>query len=319
MSLGFAEFRSLLGFLRVMRSSFLGAAFPQHPMRSFVPALRIGAVVAAVLGGCGYGDAEGAKKALTEVHQGELKALLARTEARHLKGTRDAAARLGPGFLLPEGERVEALRLAMRQLRDPTRAPRKTVQELVSSPRRFMVALDAEGKVLTRDLEDPARDRLRGQSWATDFPLVRKALDSGQAQQGPVALSGPWARGACVWMFVAPSLRDGKAVGALAVGIPLISFAGLVTRQLRLDHVAEKGLELWAYGYEGDDLVHERTPLRIDGIVPGAEARRNGLKGSREGFVGEAALGGRPYGFLVWPAPSFGAEAGLVIMRADPL
>lgn len=283
--------------------------------RSWVAVFPVASLL--VLHAAGCANADHAKEALKGSHRQEVVALMDALAERHRDGVGAAAARLAPGFALPTDTRVDALRRAMRSIRDPTRRPDKVVGELTVSPLSFMAALDSDGTVLTRDVRDPANDRVRGQDWAARFEVVRDAIGRQATTHGAVGFVGDGGTQQTVWLFVAPAKHNGDFVGAIALGISMKNLVRFLGRQLRLDHGDEAGVDLWVYGYDGAALVHQDTPLLVDAVVPDSAARSQGLRQKPDGYLGEASVSGRPYGYYVFPVPALGPSVGFIVFRAD--
>ena len=277
------------------------------------------AVLVSLLGGCAPDGAAPARRAIREVHAAEVKRMLREDVTRHLAGVARAAYRLAPGFtaeMADEATRERQIRTALRLLHEPPRG----VPQLIASPMTFLAALRTDGKVYARDVSP---DPMRGMQLGVIFPAVHIALTEGRPAFGlgefPRTATGDPSPSL---VFAAPSNArdDGRLVGGAVLGIPLWRLEQRISRQLQLDHASEPGLILWSYVYRGDTLVSARgAHPDLDTIAPDGPARRAGLARSPGGFTLEKEQYGRWYAFGVLPIPMLGDDAGIVIVRSDPL
>ncbi|MBK8169085.1 MAG: hypothetical protein IPK60_01920 [Sandaracinaceae bacterium] len=279
----------------------------------------IGGVLVAtamVICACGGRHSANARKQIRELHLPEVVRILNDDIHRHEVGLRKVAERVVPGFAVADPTlREQQMRSALHHLHIPPRG----VQEIMSSPLTFIAAVDPSGVVIARDAEP---DRLKGRNFAEIFPIVASALHQGREGHAIGELPGleASAPGTKYWIFVAPSRRDGNVVGAVVIGIPLWRLEQRVSRQLKLDHMAEQGLIVWTYVYQGDDLFYQTAAHpELDAIVPNAQARRAGLERSPHGYTTEGVLYGRSYAFGIVPMPILGEDAGFIFVRSDPL
>lgn len=265
---------------------------------------------------CGPEGAPNARKVIRETHAGEVKAIILEDIKRHLVGVERAGERIGRGFSVEEpGERESQMRTALRLLTKPPRG----IPELVASARTFTAAISPDGVVLATDAKKE-NDRMTGVNLGKQFQVVRDAL-AGKVgygiEQFPAIEEG--AQGSVSLLFAAPSIVDGKVVGAVLTGIPLWRLSQRLSKQLQLDHVSEQGAILWVYVYRGDELHHFGTPPDLDTVVPGGAARKAGLASSPGGFTGELMQFGRWYAYGVLPVRVLGENTGVVIFRSDPM
>tara|TARA_B100001750_G_scaffold199713_1_gene173499 strand:- start:476 stop:1327 length:852 start_codon:yes stop_codon:yes gene_type:complete len=275
-------------------------------------------VALAALAGCEPEGAPGARKALLEEHVPRVKAILREDREKHWEAIQEAASRLAPGFQVEDPATREAqMRTALKRVQELPRG----IAGLVVSPITFLAAVDAQGLVIARDVDD-ADDRMQGQDFAERFAPVRAALESGQPQRGLVTFETEENAEADVnrssWLFVAPARRGGEVVGAVVAGIPLWRMAQRLSRQLRVElaQEIEQGLIVWALMLDGDQLVvPPDAPSEIAGELPsGAELRQR--LGDGPGYTGELQAFQKWYGYAVVPVPSVGEGVALVVLRA---
>jgi hypothetical protein len=274
------------------------------------------AAAAFVLAGCPDENAKHARKMIRQKHIPALKQVLREDVERHRKGIRTAAEQLADGFAVEDGKkREQQMRSALKKVQDPTSPASMRIEPLVISPMSFLAAIGSDGKVIARDAKP---DRMKGKDYAKRFDVVRGALEG----EGGYALgefkADDGSRDVSM-LFAAPVRRDGKVEGAVLAGIPLWRMAQRLSKQLRHEHADKlgKGLVLWAYLYEGDDVFHHGTPPEVNEVVPDAAAREKGLKESPDGFTGKVRLHGRIYGYGVAPVELLGDEGGVIVFRAD--
>jgi hypothetical protein len=235
-----------------------------------------------------------------------------------MSGVRQAAALVERGFLVDDAARQEReMRSVLRRLRQP----RRGIPELLSTPVSFIAAVGMDGKVICRDA-DP--DLMRGFDIAQAAPVVRRALDSGEAAHELSRLPSleedepP----SVTVIFAAPARHDGQVVGAIVAGLPLWRIAQQLSNQLQLDNAPalQRGELVWALLWEGDELhYHAGYPPDLRELVPNAEQRAAGLASSPGGYTGEVNQYGRWYGYGVLPLPTLGEDVGVVLFRSDPI
>lgn len=235
---------------------------------------------------------------------------------RGVRGVEQAASKLQRGFLLPDpARRQRDMRTALHLLRQPPRG----IPELMISPISFLAALDANGIVICRDQEpDPMAEFDAGR----EFDLVRAALTEGRSgyalDEFPAIL--PDQPGSQTVLYVAPSRREGRIVGAVLSGTPLWRTAQRLGRQLQLEHADEiaQGLILWVYLFRGAELHHHGTPSDLTTILPDHAARTARLAASPGGYTGVLMQYGRAYAYGVIPLPRIGPDVGAIIVRSNP-
>ncbi len=265
---------------------------------------------------CGPDGAPNARKVIREVHAQEVKHLIVDDIQDHIVGVKAAGVRIAPGFAVADAKQRESqMRTALRLLTKPPRG----IPELIASARTFTAAVEPSGVVLATDAKED-KDRMTGVNLGQVFELLRKALagEAGYAVDTFPALE-EGGEGSVSLLFAAPSMKDGKVVGAVLTGIPLWRLSQRLTKQLQFDHVSEKGAILWVYVYKGDKLHHFGTPPDLDTKVPDAAARKAGLSGSSGGYTGDFLLYSRWYGYGVLPIRALGPDMGVIIFRSDPI
>ncbi len=266
--------------------------------------------------GCESKEARGARRAIREVHAGEISKILNEDITRHRRGVRLAAERLAPGFVVTDpAERERGMRVALKALSSPERS-RVAIGELVVSPMTYLAAIGPDGVVIARDLEP---DAMRGINFGERYPFVRTALERSEPAFALGETTADDGSQTYTMMFVHPARAEGRVVGAVAAGIPLWRMAQRLDRQLKLDHAGEEDLILWVYFYKGDRLFHHGTPEVVDAQVPDAAARAAGLGNSPGGYTMQTQILGRWYAFGVLPTPSVGEDVGVIIVRSDPM
>jgi len=278
--------------------------------------LPILGLLSSLLVACGEDGAAHARKVLRDTHAVEVRTLIHDDIERHLVGVKAAGARVVPGFLVADAaQRGSQMRTGLRLLTKPPRG----IPQLIVSARTFTAAIEPSGVVLATDAK-PEIDRMTGVDLAKQFTVVRDALAGkvGYAvDQFPAIEAG--AEGSVSLLFAGPSVKGDSTVGAVLAGIPLWRLSQRLTKQLQLDHVAEKGVILWVYLLRGDKLHHFGTPPDLDSALPSAAERAAGLARSRGGFTGEFLQFGRWYAYGVVPLPRLGADIAALIVRADPV
>ena len=265
---------------------------------------------------CGPDGAPNARKVIREVHAQEVKGLVVGDIEAHIVGVKAAGARISPGFAVEDPKQRESqMRTALRLLTKPPRG----IPELIASARTFTAAVEPSGVVLATDAKED-KDRMTGVNLGQLFEVVRKALagEAGYAVDTFPAIE-EGGEGSVSLLFAAPSVKNGKVVGAVLTGIPLWSLSQRLTKQLQLDHVSEKGAILWVYVYRGDKLHYFGTPPDLDPMVPDAAARKAGFSQSSGGYTGDFMLYSRWYAYGVLPIRVLGPDTGVIIFRSDPI
>lgn len=288
--------------------------FPAMPRRSVLLAL---ASILTLLG-CDDG-ARNARRVIHDEHAARIHQIVREDLERGMNGIRTAAGRLAPGFLVEDpAARVSDMRDALQILRGP---PPRGIADLVFTPMSFVAAVGLDGRVIARDTEDDeAADPMAGWDAGALFPLVRRALDTGEEGVELVDFPGftPEDPTVPLLLFATPAIRNGERVGVIMSGTPLWREAQKLGRQLQGER-PNPTLVLWVYLYRGDTLHHHGAPADLTNVVPDAAARSAGLARSPGGFTGEVMQFGRWYGYGVLPLPELGPDVGAVIFRADPL
>jgi len=189
--------------------------------------------------------------------------------------------------------------------------PKKGIDEFVASPMSFLAAVGVDGVVVARDRES---DRMKGQDFKTRFEVVRQALGGTAATGfGEFYAEDPEAPSSWSVLFAAPSLRDGRVVGAVLAGIPLSRLAQRLSRQFRVEQ--KKGSTVWVYLYKGDRLFHWDTPPEVDALVRDPVAREKALAASPAGYTEKGRLQGELQVYGVFPLALLGPDVGTIIFR----
>jgi hypothetical protein len=266
-----------------------------------------------------WGCEEGAHHAASEIvhtHAPRVREIVGEDLDRGMIGVRGAASKIARGFLVEDrDQRQREVRTALHLLRQPPRG----IPELMISPVSFVAAVDADGIVICRDA-DP--DPMAGFDAGREFEIVHRALTEGYSgyalEEFPNIL--PDEPPSYTVLYVAPSMHEGRIVGAVMAGTPLWRTAQRAGRQLQAERASEvsNGLILWVYLYRGDELHHHGTPNDLDTIVPDQAARQAGLARSPGGFTGEVLQFGRWYAYGVFPLERIGPDVGAVVFRSDP-
>jgi hypothetical protein len=245
---------------------------------------------------------------LRDVDFPRVRALVEQDLANHQAGVVKAADKLAPGFSVGEPEKREAqLRAALRILQEPKRG----IDEFVASPMSFLAAVGVDGVVIARDREP---DRMKGQDFKSRFEPVAQALGgTASTSLGEFFAEDPEAPSSWSILFAAPSLRDGKVVGAVLAGIPLSRLAQRLSRQFRVEQKA--GAPVWVYLYKGNRLFHWDTPPEVDALVRDPVARAKALTASPAGYTEKARLQGELQVYGVFPLALLGPDLGTIIFR----
>ncbi len=270
-----------------------------------------GAVIVgvALLAGCESKAAVQRTEArLRDVDRARVEALIEQDLANHQGGVVKAAEKLAPGFAVADPDvRERQVRAALRILQQP----KKGIDEFVASPMSFLAAVGPDGVVVARDREP---DRMKGQRFEERFQVVRQALEGTAATGlGEFFAEDPDAPSSWSILFAAPSIREGKVVGAVLAGIPLSRLAQRLSRQFRVEQ-AERA-PVWVYLYKGDRLFHWATPPEVDALVRDPAARATALAKSPAGYTASARLQGELQVIGVFPLELLGPDLGTIIVR----
>jgi hypothetical protein len=267
--------------------------------------------------GCNEEKGSNERRALVERDQAVALDVFRQDLRRGVVGVRRAADLMARRFPDPdEARRERELRATLQRIQRPPRA----IEELMISPLSFVAAIGTDGKVIARDT-DP--DPMRGYDLAAVAPVVRRALQQGEAgyelTELPSQVEGEST--SVTILFAAPARRNGEIVGAVAAGLPLWRLGQQLSRQLQFQNAQElqQGYHLWALVYRGDQLHHHAGfPPGLVELTPNAAARAEGLRASAGGYTAEVQQYGRWYGYLVLPLPRLGPDVGMILYRSDP-
>jgi len=262
------------------------------------------------LAGCeGRAALERAQKQIRDVDYPRVEALVQQDLENHQAGVLKAAEKLAPGFAVADpAARESQVRAALRILQQP----KKGIDEFVSSPMSFLAAVGLDGIVIARDREP---DRMAGQDFKTRFDVVRQALGgTAVTALGEFYAADPNAPSSWSILFAAPSLRDGKVVGAVLAGIPLSRMAQRLSRQFRVEQ--KEGASVWVYLYKGERIFHWDTPPQVDVLIRDPVARAKGLAASPAGYTEKVRLQGDLQVYGVFPLALLGPDVGTIIFRS---
>jgi len=262
------------------------------------------------LAGCeGRAALERAQKQIRDVDYPRVGALIQQDLENHQAGVLKAAEKLAPGFAVADpAARESQVRAALRILQQP----KKGIDEFVSSPMSFLAAVGLDGIVIARDREP---DRMAGQDFKTRFDVVRQALGgTAVTALGEFYAADPNAPSSWSILFAAPSLRDGKVVGAVLAGIPLSRMAQRLSRQFRVEQ--KEGASVWVYLYKGERIFHWDTPPQVDVLIRDPVARAKGLAASPAGYTEKVRLQGDLQVYGVFPLALLGPDVGTIIFRS---
>jgi predicted aconitase with swiveling domain len=245
---------------------------------------------------------------LRETDLPRIQALVEQDLENHQAGVVKAAAKIAPGFGVSDPEKRESqVRAALKILQQP----KKGIDEFVSSPMSFLAAVGVDGIVVARDRDE---DRMTGQDFKTRFEVVRQALGGTAATGlGEFFAKDPDAPSSWSILFAAPSMKDGRVVGAVLAGIPLSRLAQRLSRQFRVE--AGEGEPVWVYLYKGQRLFHWDTPPQVDALIRDPVARAEGLAKSPAGYVDKARLQGELQLYGVFPIELLAPDIGTIIVR----
>ena len=245
-----------------------------------------------------------------------IRQIIERDIALHREGLVEVAERLAPGFGVEDpAQRERQMRIALRRMTQPVGGVRPLVQTAMS----FLAAFGTDGVCIARDKEP---DLMRGRNYLEEVPLLARALAGEPAYGMAEFQSGGDAESAFAITFVQPVRRDGAVVGAIMGGIPFGRMAGRISRQLQLENSEQRrqGLALWVYFYAGERTFHFGVPPDLHPIVPEASVWRERLGATTTGdAVGTGMVYGREYGWLVQPMPELGEDAGVIVLRGEPV
>jgi len=267
-------------------------------------------LLAITLAGCeGRAALERAQKQIRDVDYPRVGALIQQDLENHQAGVLKAAEKLAPGFAVADpAARESQVRAALRILQQP----KKGIDEFVSSPMSFLAAVGLDGIVIARDREP---DRMAGQDFKTRFDVVRQALGgTAVTALGEFYAADPNAPSSWSILFAAPSLRDGKVVGAVLAGIPLSRMAQRLSRQFRVEQ--KEGASVWVYLYKGERIFHWDTPPQVDVLIRDPVARAKGLAASPAGYTEKVRLQGDLQVYGVFPLALLGPDVGTIIFRS---
>ena len=245
---------------------------------------------------------------LRDVDLSRVQELVQQDLENHQAGVVKAAAKIAPGFAVPDPEKRESqIRAALRILQQP----KKGIDEFVASPMSFLAAIGPDGIVIARDRE---QDRMTGQDFRTRFEVVRQALAGSSATGlGEFFAEDPNAPSSWSILFAAPSMKEGKVVGAVLAGIPLSRLAQRLSRQFRVE--AAKGDPVWVYLYKGERLFHWDTPPEVDALIRDPAARAERLAASPAGYTDKTRLQGELQVYGVFPIELLAPDIGTIIVR----
>jgi len=245
---------------------------------------------------------------LREVDLPRVQEIVQQDLENHQAGVVKAAAKIAPGFAVADpAKRESQIRAALRILQQP----KKGIDEFVASPMSFLAAVGPDGIVIARDRE---QDRMTGQDFKARFEVVRQALGGSAATGlGEFFAKDPEAPSSWSILFAAPSLQDGKVVGAVLAGIPLSRLAQRLSRQFRVE--AAEGDPVWVYLYKGERLFHWDTPPEVDVLIRDPAARAAALAASPAGYTEKARLQGELQSYGVFPIELLAPDIGTIIVR----
>ncbi len=262
-----------------------------------------------LLAGCESSAAvERTERTLRESDLPRIQELVETDLRNHQTGVVKAAAKLAPGFAVPDpAVREKEVRAALRILQQP----KKGIDEFVASPMSFLAAIGTDGIVIARD-RDP--DRMAGQDFRTRFQVVRDALSGAAATGlGEFYAKDPAAPSSWSVLFSAPSMRGERVVGAALAGIPLSRLAQRLSRQFRVERSGPN--PVWVYLYKGDRLFHWDTPPEVDALIRDPKARQKALAASPGGYTETARLQGELQVYGVFPLELLAEDVGVIIVR----
>lgn len=273
--------------------------------------MRMGVVVVAVLALAACENTAAVERTETQLREVDLprvQELVQHDLRNHQAGVVKAAAKIAPGFAVSDPEKRESqIRAALRILQKP----KKGIDEFVASPMSFLAAIGPDGIVIARDREE---DRMTGQDFKTRFEVVGQALGGTAATGlGEFFATDPEAPSSWSILFAAPSMKDGKVVGAVLAGIPLSRLAQRLSRQFRVEQAA--GAPVWVYLYKGNRLFYWDTPPEVDALIRDPALRAKGLAAAPAGYTEKTRLQGELQVYGVFPIELLAPDIGTIIVR----
>lgn len=279
--------------------------------------LALTLLLLATLAGCDEEKGSNERRTIRERDLPSALAVVRRDLNNGVTGVRRAADMLAPRFSMEDEERKER---EMRQVLQRVQRPPRAIEQLMLTPVSFVAAVRADGHVIARDADE---DRMRGFDLAAAAPVVRRALEQGEAGYELSELPSliPDEPPSITIIFAAPARHEGQIVGAVAAGLPLWRLTQQLSRQLQLENAQElqRGHLVWIVVYRGADLhPHMGFPPGLADLAPDAAARAEGLRASPGGYTGEVQQYGRWYGYAVIPLPTIAPDIGMILFRSDP-
>lgn len=267
------------------------------------------------LGACDPEDGQVAQAGLLSENLPRVRAVVRQDRNRHRQATREAAGRLGRALSREPAEREPRVRRALLSLTAPPRG----VPALITSQKSFIAAIDTEGVVVARDVEEAEDDRMRGAEFGERYDVVRDALEHGRAGYTLAEFPSSTGEPGYALMWVAPVSHEGQRVGALAIGILLSSEARRIANQLKLEN-GVSGRQIHVYIYRGETLYHRDTPDDLTAEIEEHSAGWiRGLAQHPNGYTGEFRAYQRSWGFALLPLTSLGDDIGVLVVRGEPV
>jgi hypothetical protein len=285
-------------------------------MANFVARVAVVLLCLNALVACEGDKARAQRQLIATKHAARVGSIIKEDLERHARGLAVGAAKIAPGFVKVEGLQQDQ---DMRQVLKILRNTKTGVPELIISPMSFMAVVGMDGVAIARDVELP-QDKMKGMELGKLFPSVQRAL-AGEAgwEVGQFESTEKGGKPSVSIVMAAPSLYDGKVVGALVLGIPMWRLQQRISKQLAMEESGSKpGLVLWVYLYRGDELFFHGTPPDLEKLFPPKAARDAQLAKSPKGFTSEFQDKGFWYGYGVKPLPLLGPDFGAIIVRMDP-
>lgn len=285
-------------------------------MANFVARVAVVLLCLNVLVACEGDKAKAQRHVIATKHGSRVGSIIKDDLERHARGLTVGAAKIAPGFVKVEGLQQDQ---DMRQVLKILRNTKTGVPELIISPMSFMAVVGMDGVAIARDVELP-QDKMKGMELGKLFPSVQKAL-AGEAgwEVGQFESTEKGGKASVSIVMAAPSLYDGKVVGALMLGIPMWRLQQRISKQIVMEESGSKpGLVLWVYLYRGEELFFHGTPPDLEKLFPPKAERDEQLAKSPKGFTGEFQDKGFWYAYGVKPLPLLGPDFGAIIVRMDP-
>jgi hypothetical protein len=265
---------------------------------------------------CGEEGAPVQRKIIATQHAPRIGSIIKDDIERHTRGIEKGAQLIAPGFVTVESARLEEqMRKALKYIRNT----KTGVPELMISSMSFMAAVGMDGVAIARDGE-AEHDKMKGMKLGQLYPSVKNALE-GKAGWQIAEFANPGGSGkpSVTILMAAPSIHEGKVVGALTLGIPMWRLQQRLSKQLAMEEVGNKpGLVLFVYLYRGDELFFHGTPPEFETLLPKHKERTAALAKSPKGYTGELLQRGFWYGYGVKPLPILGPDFGTMVVRMDP-